>query len=53
MAGSTLAEELHWRDRRSSQIRRSEPTQVTLHKNRYRISDTDGDEGDAEQQDKQ
>jgi hypothetical protein len=52
MVGSTVAEELCWQDRRSSQIRRSEPTQVMPHNNGYRVSDTDGDERDTKGQDK-
>jgi hypothetical protein len=52
MAGSTVAEELYCLDRRSSQIRRSEPTQATPHKKGHRIGYTDGDERDAEKQDK-
>jgi hypothetical protein len=43
---------ISWQDRRSSQIRRSEPAQVTPHKKGYRISDADGDERDAKKQDK-
>ena len=52
MAGSAVAGAISWQDRRSSQIRRSEPAQATPHKKGYRISDSDGDERDAKKQDK-